>query len=128
MPQTQSVLVSISIVVTAPATDPWPDDAITDQAQEQFLDMVAQRLGASVPDLKDEPWFEEDVGVNFHYLSPGIGDYEQNATRCSSCGRWTSDYNAPAFLDLLALGKMVDGRLVCSECRIVGEMQAYAPE
>lgn len=118
MEETESVLVSVSIVVKAPVTRPLPEDAMTDRLQEEFLNAVADRLQTCVDGLRGEPWFEEDTGVNFHYLSQTSPAAEKNAGRCASCGRWTSDYNAPDFLDQLALGKIIDGRLLCIECRM----------
>ena len=110
MLKTESVLISVSIIVTAPALDPLPDGEVVDSVLEDFCGAVAERLGASVTDLKRESWFEEDSGVNFNYLS------EENAGHCAKCGRWTSDYDAPDFLDRLMIGKTIEGELLCDEC------------
>lgn len=116
MPRTESVLVSVSIVVSAPVSDPMPQDAMGDSVQEDFLDAVADRLAESVKDLSKKPWFEEYAGVSYHYLSADSPAGEQNAHRCARCGRWTSDMNAPQFLTQLAWGKSLGGALVCTEC------------
>ena len=110
MAKTESVLISASVIVTAPMNEALPNGEVIDNVLEAFCDAAAERLRASVPALKDERWFEEDQGVNFHYLS------EENAGHCAKCGRWMSDYDAPDFLDLLMLGKTVAGELLCDEC------------
>ncbi len=124
MPKTESVLVSASIVVTAPTSDSLPEDAMIDAHQEAFLDSVADRLRASVRDLEQESWFEQDLGSSYHYLSPETHFPEKNAGRCAECGRWTSDVDEPDFLILLVIGSTVDGKLVCNECRYHGDETA----
>ena len=45
--------------------------------------------------MQGEPWFEDDMGVNYCYLSPQGELPEENAHHCADCGRWTSDSDAP---------------------------------
>ena len=116
MPKTESILISVSVVVAAPVSENLPDDDTFDAVQDEFIDAVSERLGASAPALKGEPWFEEYQGVTFHYLSAEGHHAEKNAGRCASCGRWMSDYDAPDFLDLLRIGKTIEGKLLCDEC------------
>ena len=55
MARTESVLISVSVVVTAPVSDALPDDASSDVVQAEFINAIAERLRASVPNLKGEP-------------------------------------------------------------------------
>ena len=116
MAKTESVLISASVVVTAPTNEALPDGEVIDNVLEAFCDAVAERLRASVPALEGEPWFEEDQGVTFHYLSAEGHHAEENAGHCAKCGGWTSDYDAPGFLDLLMIGKTIEGKLICDQC------------
>jgi len=123
MPKTESILLSFSIVVTAPLSD-LPEDALVDSLQGAFLDAVSERLRSSVAAMENEPWFEQDAGVSYHYLSPQNEVSEKNAGRCAECGRWTSDCDAPDFLIMLGVGRSIDGRLICHECRTEGAKSA----
>jgi len=125
MPKIESVLISVSIVVTAPVSE-LPEDALLDSVQEAFLDAVAERLRSGVAAMENEPWLELNAGVSFHYLSPQNEFSEKNVGRCAECGRWTSDCDAPDFLIMLGVGRTIDGRLVCDECAICGATSADA--
>ena len=116
MPKTESVLISVSIIVAAPVSETFSEEDVFDSVQDAFFDLVSERLSASVPALEQEPWFEEYQGVAYHYLSAEGHHAEKNAGRCAKCGRWMSDYDAPDFLDLLRIGKTVAGELLCDEC------------
>jgi len=116
MPKTESVLISVSIVVTAPVSETLAEGKVLDPLQVEFLRAVAERLRSSVSALEQEPWFEQDAGVCFHYLSPQNGAVEKNVGRCARCGRWTSDCESPNFQELLMIGYTVAGELVCDEC------------
>ena len=120
MQKTESVMVSVSIIVTAPVGELSETDMV-DKLQEAFLGSVAKRLGSSVPALEDEPWFEQDLGSSYHYLSPTSPFPEKNAARCARCGLWTSDCEAPDFLIMLGVGRIINGKLVCGECRVWGD-------
>ena len=107
----EPVLVSVSVVVSAPASERLPEDAVLDPVREAFLDDVAARLGTGVESLRSESWLVEDTGSSFIYL-----EQEENANRCSRCGRWTSDPDKPEFLNALMIGRSVDGNVLCDEC------------
>ncbi len=97
------------------------EEDATDKVTEAFLDAVAARLSPIVATLENEPWFMENAGIHYHYLaidedSPFRWIMEKNVGRCSRCGRWTSDYKAPDYLDLLMIGEMIEGKLYCDEC------------
>lgn len=121
VPQSSSVLVTLSLVVNAPATDPWPKDGI-DDVLEAFLDGVSDRLLAFDAQLAKEPWHEGCYGITFHYLTGDPDFVAENAGRCLRCGRWTTDVNLPNKLDLICAGSKVSGKLVCGECQHLGEL------
>jgi hypothetical protein len=110
MPKTQPVAISVTIIVNAPVSETLPEDSSFDSILDTFLTEVSERLGASIAALKQEPWFEQDAGTNYHYL------LEEPAGRCTRCGRWTSDFEAPQYFDLVTTGTTVEGQLLCVEC------------
>jgi hypothetical protein len=119
----EPVLISVSVVVSAPSSCELPEGSALDAIREDFLDRLATRLQTSIADTATEPWCEDSCGVSFAYLED-----EGNAGKCVDCARWSSDYTAPGYLPQLKPGRLVDGAMLCNEYFHVGIGQNSAGE
>lgn len=121
MTNTSTVLLTLSISVTAPRTVPSPQEGI-DEILDSFLDGACEKLLEVASQLKHEPWYEDCYGVSYHYLTGDPDFVEKNVEQCSKCGKWTTDVDLPESLDLVKCGSRPDGMLVCFECQLFENM------
>lgn len=92
------VVVTFALVVKAPVLD----DA--DPIAERVNELIAAELGRES--------CVENIGM---YSVSTLGE-DSNIGRCTSCGHWVTDDDAPgAFLGLPG-GTTVDGKLICRSC------------
>lgn len=104
MTDTRLVLVTVSVLVRAP---------VEFDALQQALDHVSDSLQQAVQGVVSSDRTLETTGVtSFHYP----GDEDENARRCSLCGRWATDIKQPQWLDGLSNGYEVAGVFRCDQC------------
>ena len=123
--KTEPVLISFSIVVNAPVSESVQFNATLDHVQEKFLSAVAVKIRACLETLKEEPWFDEEEGVLFNYLSSENLVAEENVGRCVRCNRWSSYMEKPHFLRTIHWGNTVNGQLICLECDRFGDNNQF---
>lgn len=113
-PKTQTVLVTVSVVVDAPADE--------DQCYERLM-AVSQRLWQAAEGVCTAEPDCTSLGVSsYHYLENG----SENARRCDRCRRWSTDVELPDQLDPLRAGSVIGDRFLCESCRVhlieIGEL------
>jgi hypothetical protein len=106
MSEPRLVLVGVAVLLEAPQDE----DAMHDRMSvvSEALRAAARQVAASRPDCKSMDM------ISYHYL----GENDENAARCSYCGRWASDWDKPNPIDGLAVGFVLDGLFLCDQCRV----------
>jgi hypothetical protein len=113
-PTTRTVLVTVAVLVDAPA-DP---DGLSDRllAVSQELWRAAEQVCAA------DPGCTPVGGSSYHYLDDGT----ENARPCDRCGRWATDVDKPDRLDVVESGSVIGDRFLCEQCRVhlieIGEL------
>jgi hypothetical protein len=102
------VVLSTSIVV-----DVEPGEA----GNSARLKEIAQRLSSAILlAFEGESFVEVTAKISYEWLNePGA-----NFGRCTDCGRLVSDYAKPHQINGLIDGTVVEGMLICDECRCFG--------
>lgn len=115
MSATSTVLVTLSVTVIVPRTDPPPQDEM-DPILNGALDRIADHLFEMAKQLEHEPWFDKCYSLGYTYLTGDPDLVATNVGQCAVCGDWTSDIDLPDQLELVSDGRRVDGELKCFRC------------
>jgi len=104
---TRPVLVTVSVIVAAPADDEERSNRLL--AVSQKLWRAAEQVCAAEPDCTPLG------GSSFHHLDDG----SENARRCERCDRWATDVDQPVWRAIpLEPGCVIGDRFLCEQCRV----------
>ena len=103
---TQSVPVTVSVIVDAPTDD--DERSVRLQAVADRLHQAAEHICAA------DPGCTVVGGSSYHYLDDGT----ENARRCERCGCWATDVDLPDRLDVVQCGSVIGDRFLCEQCRV----------
>ncbi|MDR3637001.1 MAG: hypothetical protein P4L84_24570 [Isosphaeraceae bacterium] len=100
------MLITTSIIVHVPDGND-ADDAFS------FVEPFEKRMRSIVEDaFRGESFVEYPSVIN----TTAIYFPDTNAGKCERCGRWVSDNRLPGEFDGLSVGRLNDGRWICTEC------------
>jgi hypothetical protein len=101
--ETQKVLFTTSIIVYLP-----------DEDFERFLSISEQLREAVASAFKDDESVEPTGVIAYNYFD----EPTTNVGKCAQCDDWVSNREAANTLPGLASAILVDGKLICDECRL----------
>lgn len=103
--RTTEVLLTTAIIVRTRANE---------DGGSPFVEQMSDRLLAAIESaFSADPDARPTNTVGYHWL----GSAATNSGVCVRCGRWATDRNQPNTLNALPEAVLVEGSLVCDQCR-----------
>ncbi|HYF62742.1 MAG TPA: hypothetical protein VD886_07995 [Herpetosiphonaceae bacterium] len=107
MSNTQTILLTLAVIVEVPATTPDEAEEHTWHIHDTITTAINQAIG---PHARHLGW----NSTRFEYLDDPVR--ASNSGRCAACGMWTTDCERPDRVIGLTPGARVDERLLCDDC------------
>lgn len=107
MKDKQTVLLIVSYL-----TEMTPEEINTDYG---LLDKLTNEIGNEDINISvdDKQVILRHQGVSALILDEG----RFNCGRCAKCGGWTTDKEKPDAIEGLSRGTVIDGKLICDQCK-----------
>lgn len=109
MNENSKVLVTTSVIVDVLDDEDGSSDRMK-SISDKFRDAVAYAF-------KDDDSVQSVGSVAYDWFR----DYTTNVGKCVDCNRWVSNRQEPNELCGLSSATIVDGQLICDECRCFGD-------